>query len=327
MIVQARRFTNKVDSGRFPLSSGETAVIGGGPEALDVAAAVKKRGGQPLVIYSFSREEMNSMARELEEAERQGIILKFETGVFGIVEEDGEISSLMCTSTAVKSPRESRRDSIRSSTMTPHKIGVSQVIVALGEKSNLNILPPLIQESGLLVIADYLTAEEADLSQTRTKRVPRNILRQMASGKRAALSLDLSLHYLPFELAKRFAVGRLGALSIQAYRMNREDWNIRARGKVVRLEDLNLAHFRKRRRIKATKLDKVFNAAQAVISARRCFNCGICTFCYKCYNYCPDLAVRMDRKNRLREIDYDHCKGCGICAEECPRAAIGWERE
>ncbi len=22
------------------------------------------------------------------------------------------------------------------------------------------------------------------------------------------------------------------------------------------------------------------------------------------------------------QIDYDHCKGCGICAEECPRKAI-----
>jgi Pyruvate/2-oxoacid:ferredoxin oxidoreductase delta subunit len=270
---------------------------------------------------------MNSPAGQLEEAEGESIILKFETGVFGIVEEGGEISGLMCTDTAVKSSRESRRNAIRSSTMTSYKMGASQVIVALGGKSNLNIFPPLIQESGLLVIAEHPTPEEPDLSRTRSKRVPRNILRQMAAGKRAALSLDLSLHYLPFELAERFAVGRLGALSIQAYRMSTEDWNIRARGKVVRPEDLNLAHFRKTRRIRAAKLHKVFNRAQAVISARRCFNCGICTFCYKCYNYCPDLAVRMDGKNRLREIDYDHCKGCGICAEECPRAAIGWERE
>jgi Pyruvate/2-oxoacid:ferredoxin oxidoreductase delta subunit len=26
-------------------------------------------------------------------------------------------------------------------------------------------------------------------------------------------------------------------------------------------------------------------------------------------------------------IDYDHCKGCGICAEECPKDAIHMEEE
>ena len=27
------------------------------------------------------------------------------------------------------------------------------------------------------------------------------------------------------------------------------------------------------------------------------------------------------------EIDLTYCKGCGICAEECPAGAIGMERE
>ena len=32
-------------------------------------------------------------------------------------------------------------------------------------------------------------------------------------------------------------------------------------------------------------------------------------------------------KEKEIEIDYDYCKGCGICAEECPADAIVMERE
>ena len=48
-----------------------------------------------------------------------------------------------------------------------------------------------------------------------------------------------------------------------------------------------------------------------------------CTECDLCWLFCPDGAI--DRE--AYEIDYAYCKGCGICAEECPRKAIVMERE
>jgi pyruvate ferredoxin oxidoreductase delta subunit len=39
-----------------------------------------------------------------------------------------------------------------------------------------------------------------------------------------------------------------------------------------------------------------------------------------CWVYCPDGIVRL--KDEKIEIDLKYCKGCGICAEECPRKAI-----
>ncbi len=41
--------------------------------------------------------------------------------------------------------------------------------------------------------------------------------------------------------------------------------------------------------------------------------------CRICWAYCPDGCIRFDAGP---EIDYDYCKGCGICAEECPSGAI-----
>jgi len=35
-----------------------------------------------------------------------------------------------------------------------------------------------------------------------------------------------------------------------------------------------------------------------------------------CWIYCPDGAIRQEGKQLV--VDYDYCKGCGICAHECP---------
>lgn len=42
-----------------------------------------------------------------------------------------------------------------------------------------------------------------------------------------------------------------------------------------------------------------------------------CISCLRCWIYCPDGCIIIkDGKNQ--GINYDYCKGCGICAEECP---------
>lgn len=42
-----------------------------------------------------------------------------------------------------------------------------------------------------------------------------------------------------------------------------------------------------------------------------------CTSCMLCWVYCPDAAIKVEN-GKVVGIDYDHCKGCGICASECP---------
>lgn len=41
--------------------------------------------------------------------------------------------------------------------------------------------------------------------------------------------------------------------------------------------------------------------------------------CFTCWLYCPDCVVS---KTIPPTIDLEYCKGCGICAEECPAGAI-----
>lgn len=43
-------------------------------------------------------------------------------------------------------------------------------------------------------------------------------------------------------------------------------------------------------------------------------NCIQCLFCWL---YCPDMSVIV-KDGKVVGFDYDYCKGCGICALECP---------
>lgn len=43
-----------------------------------------------------------------------------------------------------------------------------------------------------------------------------------------------------------------------------------------------------------------------------------CIHCMQCWVYCPDSSILVDAEaGKMMGIDYDHCKGCGICASVC----------
>lgn len=52
---------------------------------------------------------------------------------------------------------------------------------------------------------------------------------------------------------------------------------------------------------------------------------GKCTKCLLCWVLCPEGVV--DKEPEKLEIDLNYCKGCGLCAHECPKKAIALIRE
>ncbi len=132
--------------------------------------------------------------------------------------------------------------------------------------------------------------------------------------------------------------------------------SLRSREKhVVRYEDLNTAYFKLLERInpehlpvseRARSFSEVRDGYDEIAcshEASRCFSCGTCPACDNCWVFCPDVAVKRVNDTsvappratgtsadggasaevtQLYWVDYDYCKGCGLCAAECPRACI-----
>jgi len=65
----------------------------------------------------------------------------------------------------------------------------------------------------------------------------------------------------------------------------------------------------------------------ALWEAERCFSCGTCNECETCYVFCPDASILKGEEGISHEVNYDFCKGCGICFSECPRGAISLKEE
>lgn len=62
-----------------------------------------------------------------------------------------------------------------------------------------------------------------------------------------------------------------------------------------------------------------WRSIRPVIDQEKCksrgLKCGLC-------DVCPDLSVIIDKESGRVDINYDYCKGCGLCAEACPLKAI-----
>ena len=46
-----------------------------------------------------------------------------------------------------------------------------------------------------------------------------------------------------------------------------------------------------------------------------------CIACKMCLLICPEGCIQGKEKNTY-STDYNYCKGCGLCAKECPVSAI-----
>jgi pyruvate ferredoxin oxidoreductase delta subunit len=52
-------------------------------------------------------------------------------------------------------------------------------------------------------------------------------------------------------------------------------------------------------------------------SERPTWDAEKCKSCMQCWLYCPDMAIMVE-DGKMTGINYDYCKGCGICAAACP---------
>lgn len=56
-------------------------------------------------------------------------------------------------------------------------------------------------------------------------------------------------------------------------------------------------------------------------SQRPVWDSSKCKHCLLCWMHCPDSSILVE-DGKMTGIDYDHCKGCGVCIHECNFGAL-----
>lgn len=302
--------------GRKPL------VVGGGNTAMDAARSLLRKGRDVSVIYRRTRHEMPAIAEEIDELIEEGIEITFLATPIAIERKNNRMTGVKCIRMELGEPDESGRRRPVPIEGSEYVVEADCVVTAIGETTDLSFLPDDIREkTSWNIPADdlgrtfapklYAGGDVADGAGTVTAAI--------GYGRRAAIAIDAALR------GKKVPDNAATSPSLR----DRTDH-------VVSFDELNTAYFDDserndpsfltvKKRIKS--FDEVrgsFNDEEIIREAGRCFSCGSCPACDNCFIFCPDAAVIKVENDPLKFylVDTEYCKGCGLCAAECPRGCI-----
>jgi NADPH-dependent glutamate synthase beta subunit-like oxidoreductase len=334
-------FLRQIREGQTPACQGVSAVIGGGNTAVDVARSIVRLGGKALLLYRRRRRDMPAFEPEVEMAIEEGVELQELVAPMSVEQEGKEI--LLTLQEMMIAGEENSRGRIVPDHGKIHQVRVDRVFKAIGaqaleawhepdatDREMLKLTHTVLESRGpgaVLVFGGDLT------------NATKSVVHAVASGKQAAMALDILFQEGVEAVVPRLEACRVGdgrSLSMEVYLGGER----RLRNThVVRYDEINTDHFQFMPRVTQPRLlneerarsfeeiDLKISAQLAMKEAERCFNCGICNQCDNCFIYCPDSSVIRDRDHQGRQINYDYCKGCGLCVVECPRNAMSLGEE
>jgi len=334
-------FLREIREGKVRTFSGKVAIIGGGNAAVDGARSIMRLGGQAQIIYRRRRQDMPAFGEEIEMALDEGVALRELRSPVSIRKGGSDLVIELCSMKIAGTDTDGRAH-IEPEEGKPEEIQVSHLFTAIGERAGEPWYEPPDGGTGVLCLDHCVMEQKAGgifvYGGDLTNGI-KSVAHAVASGKEAAMALDSLFTEGNKSVQSRLAACRVGAgpaLSMEVYMQG-------PRGErsshVVTYDEINADYFQFGPRVKQPRLLKEertrtfgeislkISADLAIRETERCFNCGLCNQCDNCYLFCPDLAVKKDSGPLGRYIDYDYCKGCGICVVECPRNAMILEEE
>ena len=306
-VISGTEFLRQLNlSGKSQIGK-DVLVIGGGNTAIDAARSAIRLGSKATIVYRRTREEMPAVEEEVEAASKEGIEIVYLAAPTKIVAQGGRMKEVEFVRMRLGEPDASGRKKPIPIEGSTFKMKADTVITAIGESSDLALLPKEVKLSEKGARVKEMQVFGGGDAVTGAGRV----VDAIASGRRAAYSI-MSL---------------LGGRKV-------EDKPVK---ELARFEDVNTAYFPREAPVKAPELSvekRIANFSEiirgiptekGVKESQRCFSCGVCRECNNCLYFCPDICVSV--KEGKYDFDYDYCKGCGICSHECCTGVIRMVQE
>jgi NADPH-dependent glutamate synthase beta subunit-like oxidoreductase len=277
-------------------------VYGGGNTAIDVARTARRLGAEDAcIVYRRTRAHMPANDFEVREALEEGVQMRWLRTVQRV--EPGRI---------VVERMVVDEDGRARPTGELEVIDADTLVLSIGQDVDLSVIAsaPGARVVDRVVVVDdrMMTGCPGLFGGGDMVPCERTVAVAVGHGEKAARSIDVWLR---------------GAR-----------WEAPADPPVVAYESLNPWYYGEadpavqptldahRRRTTFDEVHGGLDEDHALLEARRCMSCGHCFECDNCYGMCPDNAVIKLGPGKGFAIDLEYCKGCGVCANECPCGAI-----
>lgn len=359
----------------------KVCVIGGGNVAIDVARSVSRKkslqiedgsttmdaartalrlGAEEVHVACLeSREEMPAFQYEVDEAEKEGIILHPSRGPKRIIGKNGSViglETIKCNSVF----DDQGRFNPTFTDGTESIISADSVIMAIGQNADLSFVQP---EDGIEITSQGTIKINPETLATTAPGIfaggdiafgPRIIVDAMADGQKAARSIHLF-----------FSGGRIRMKS-KAIMIPIPDHTMPPGYTAIPRQEMPTIPLARRMGISEVQLG--FSQKQYSSEGKRCLKCNIntifngdkCILCGGCVDICPEYCLKMISLSEVHidenlkklvehklEIDWSHfekmseeeirqsgtimikdeenCIRCGLCARRCPTGAVSME--
>jgi NADPH-dependent glutamate synthase beta subunit-like oxidoreductase len=303
-ILDAVSVLRDMELGDEPPQLGRRVIVyGGGNTAMDVARTVKRLGAdEAMIVYRRSRDEMPAHDFEAQEAEEEGVLIHWLRTIKQIDETTFTVEKMRIDEDGRPQP-----------TGEFETLEADTLILALGQDVDtgfLNRVPGVdIAKDGVVQVSDQMmTGREGLFAGGDMVPAERTVTVAIGHGKKAARNIDAWPRGERHEKPSKHELAAFENLNTWYY----DDAPKRMQDQLSLL----------RRQSGFDEVEQGLTEENALFEARRCLSCGNCFECDNCYGICPDNAVIKLGPGQRFLFNYDYCKGCGICAVECPCGAI-----
>jgi NADPH-dependent glutamate synthase beta subunit-like oxidoreductase/Pyruvate/2-oxoacid:ferredoxin oxidoreductase delta subunit len=281
---------------------GKVVIYGGGNTAMDVArTAIRLTGFKPKVIVRRGRDRMAAHEFEVDEALFEQVeIINLRT----IKQVNGRSVTL--------EKMVAGEDGRPQATGQYEPIEGDVLVLALGQDVDLGLLegcPDVtISQGTVLVGPEMMTGHPGIFAGGDMVPSERTVATAIGHGKKAARNIDAYLREETYAPAEKHEIATEDLLNTWYY--SDADRTVQPALELIR------------RQTGFAEVVGDLDESNALFEARRCMSCGNCFECDNCYGVCPDNAVTKLGPGKRFEFKYDYCKGCAMCATECPCGAI-----
>jgi 2-oxoacid:acceptor oxidoreductase delta subunit (pyruvate/2-ketoisovalerate family) len=302
-VLDAVSLLRSMEGEEPPRLGRRVVVYGGGNTAIDAARTAKRLGAEEaIVVYRRTRERMPAHDSEVEEAEDEGVLMKWLSTIKHVDEGKLVVERMELDESGFPQP-----------TGELEELEADSLVLALGQETDLSLVDGLagldVADGALQVGPNMMTSVPGVFAGGDMVPAERTVTVAVGHGKKAARHIDAWLRGVEHTPVAKHGSAEFETLNV---------WYYADAPRSVRPQ---LEHARR-----LSTFEEVvggLDESTALYEARRCLSCGNCFSCDNCYGMCPDNAVlKLDAADEPYAFDYDYCKGCGICAAECPCGAI-----